>query len=118
MGGFGPALGHEGMPQLCAGLRPRTETDRRSPEAGGELQSSGGEVGEPGPDAVGGDLRSADAARSGDLRRTLGLGVMGTNAPGPRPLTPDPSPRSTGARGEYLLPVALAREMSIEETNY
>ncbi|HLN31322.1 MAG TPA: efflux RND transporter permease subunit [Gemmataceae bacterium] len=36
-----------------------------------------------------------------------GSGVRGTNDPRPRPLTPDPSPRSTGARGEHLAPLAL-----------
>jgi len=30
---------------------------------------------------------------------------LGTNDPWPRPLTPDPSPRSTGARGEQMLPL-------------
>jgi len=35
-----------------------------------------------------------------------GSGVRGTKDPRPRPLTSDPSPRSTGARGEQLLPLA------------
>jgi len=35
-----------------------------------------------------------------------GLGARGPNDPRPRPLTPDPSPRSTGARGEQSLPLA------------
>ncbi len=35
-----------------------------------------------------------------------GLGVKGLNLRGPEPLTPDPSPRSTGARGGELPPLA------------
>ncbi|HLN32836.1 MAG TPA: DUF1553 domain-containing protein [Gemmataceae bacterium] len=45
-----------------------------------------------------------------------GLRVRGTNDPGPGPLTPDPSPRSTEGRGEQLLTIRL--EQRFKDAGY